>query len=69
MGYVYSGNSSWGCLMVSSVCRVFPNRGCRAGSACVCDFDGKLMGVAQGLQGVSSCQHGRKRVGLGREAG
>ena len=36
----------------------------RAGSACVCDCRGELMGVAQELKDVSSCQHEKKRVGF-----
>lgn len=57
-----------GCLEVSSVCRVFQPEDARSSSACVCDCGGELMGVAQELRDVSSCQHGRDRVGLRKGA-
>ena len=50
------------------MCRVFQPEDVRAGSACVYDCRGELMGVAQEVKDESSCQHGKKRVGFEKEA-
>ena len=51
------------------MCRVFQPEDVRAGSACVCVCKGELMGVAQELKDVPSCQLRQKQVGFGKESG